>query len=75
MREYLDAVYAVIEKIQHDINNPLCIATMSLSRLEMLMDQFKHPELARSYEEISESLDRVMAVLSELETLKTKLKQ
>lgn len=72
-QEYLDIVNTAIEKIQHDINNPLCIATMSLSRLELLMEQFNHPELAQSYAEISESLERVMVVLEELEELKNRL--
>lgn len=62
-----------LEKIQHDVNNPLCIITMSLSRIESLIDDHPHPELVKSYEEISISVDRIMEILSRLEDIKRKL--
>lgn len=66
-------VKAAVEKIQHDINNPLCIITMSLSRLEGIIEVHPHPELVKSYEEINTSVDRIMEILSRLEDVKRKL--
>ena len=69
----LQKVRETVEKIQHDVNNPLCIITMSLSRIESLIDAHPHPELVKSYEEINTSVDRIMEILSLLEDVKRKL--
>jgi signal transduction histidine kinase len=66
-------VKSAVEKIQHDVNNPLCIVTMSLSRLENLIAIQPHPELVKSFEEINISVDRIMEILTGLEDIKRML--
>lgn len=58
---------SIIRKIMHDVNNPLCVINLSLSRLENLMETQPHPELTKSYEEISSSADKLLEILAGLE--------
>ena len=58
---------SLVRKIMHDVNNPLCVINLSLSRLEAVMDSHPHPELKKSYEEISASADKLLEILAGLE--------
>ena len=58
---------SLIRKIMHDVNTPLCVINLSLSRLETVMETNPHPELSVSYEEISASADKLLEIFSTLD--------
>lgn len=66
---------SLVRKIMHDVNNPLCVINLSLSRLETVMDSQPHPELTKSYEEISASADKLLEILAGLEKARLMLEQ
>lgn len=65
----------LVRKIMHDVNNPLCVINLSLSRLESVMDSHPHPELSKSYEEISASADKLLEILAGLEKARLMLEK
>jgi len=66
---------SLVRQIMHDVNNPLCVINLSLSRLEIVMDAQPHPELSKSYEEISASADKLLEILAGLEKARVLIEQ
>jgi len=66
---------SLVCQIMHDVNNPLCVINLSLSRLEIVMDAQPHPELSKSYEEISASADKLLEILAGLEKARVLIEQ
>ena len=66
---------SLVRRIMHDVNNPLCVINLSLNRLETVMDAQPHPELSKSYEEISASADKLLEIMSRLDQARAMIEE
>ncbi|MCD8479168.1 MAG: hypothetical protein LRZ88_02375 [Candidatus Cloacimonetes bacterium] len=59
-----------IAHLDHDINTPLCVITLSLGRVKRLANELKNPGLDKSNNEITEAVNKVSLLLQRLQALK-----
>lgn len=61
---------ATISHLDHDINTPLCVISLSLTRVKEAAAKYKDEKLAKSSNEISEAINKITELLSRLQILK-----
>ena len=63
-------VSASLAGIDHDINNPLSIISLSLSRVKKAASQYDDEKLHKSSNQISEAINKINGILARLQELK-----
>jgi len=63
-------VSASIAGIDHDINNPLSIISLSLSRVKKAASQYNDEKLHKSNNQIAEAINKINGILTRLQELK-----
>jgi len=63
-------VSASIVGIDHDINNPLSIISLSLSRVKKAASEYDDEKLHKSSNQISEAINKINGILTRLQELK-----
>ncbi|GAB1468704.1 hypothetical protein MASR2M64_14490 [Candidatus Cloacimonadota bacterium] len=56
--------------IDHDINTPLCVITLSLGRIKRYADEYQNEGLQKSYKEIMEAVGKISLILQRLRRMK-----
>lgn len=64
-----------IRQFQHDINNPICVISLSVGRLDMLRKTNSSPQIEKCYNEISSAVEQVTQILQGLAPLREKLEK
>jgi signal transduction histidine kinase len=64
----LEALKQDLAKLLHDLNNPLCLISMSLSRIELSPLLSKDEDLALCHQEVESALARIRSLLEDLHT-------
>ena len=64
-----------IRQFQHDINNPLCVISLSVGRLDRLRKTDTNPQIEKCYNEISSATDQIMEILKKLAPVRAKLEE
>ncbi|MEF3694808.1 MAG: histidine kinase [Candidatus Cloacimonadota bacterium] len=59
-----------IARLDHDINTPLCVISLSISRVKKLAMELDNESLGKTGAEITESVNRISALLKKLDMLK-----
>jgi len=62
-----------ISQLRHDINTPLCVITLSMSRVKRLGLELSNEALLKSDNEITESLNKINTILQRVDVLNDKL--
>ncbi|HEX38387.1 MAG TPA: histidine kinase [Candidatus Cloacimonetes bacterium] len=72
LKEYEEVVKvsAGIAGIDHDINNPLSIISLSLSRVKKAASEYNDEKLHKSSNQITEAINKINGILSRLQELK-----
>jgi len=60
--------------LKHDINTPLCVITLSLSRVKRAGMELNHEGLQKSNNEITEAVNRITSILGRVDELNSKIK-
>jgi hypothetical protein len=59
-----------IAHMDHDINTPLCVITLSLGRVKRYAKEYQNDGLDRSNNEITEAVNKISQILLRLQPLK-----
>jgi len=59
-----------VAHIDHDINTPLCVISLSLSRVKKIAQETGSEGLSKTNNEITESVNKISSILKKLEELK-----
>ena len=72
IRDYQEVVdvSASLAGIDHDINNPLSIISLSLSRVKRAASEYNDEKLHKSSNQISEAINKINGILARLQELK-----
>ncbi len=72
IKEYEEVVRvsAGLAGIDHDINNPLSIISLSLSRVKKAASEYNDEKLHKSSNQITEAINKINGILSRLQELK-----
>ncbi len=72
LKDYQDvvAVSASLAGIDHDINNPLSIISLSLSRVKRAASEYNDEKLHKSSNQITEAINKINGILARLQELK-----
>jgi K+-sensing histidine kinase KdpD len=62
-----------IGQLRHDINTPLCVISLSMSRVKRLGLELSNDALLKSDNEITESLNKISTILQRLDVLNERL--
>lgn len=68
--EDLVPVLQEVAHLDHDINTPLCVISLSLSRVTKLGMEMEHEGLNKTSNEITEAVNKISKLLTRLEKLK-----
>lgn len=60
-----------VAHLDHDINTPLCVISLSLSRVKKLGMELEHEGLNKTSNEVTEAVNNISKILKRLEKLKT----
>lgn len=63
-----------IGQLKHDINTPLCVITLSLSRVKRAGMELNHEGLQKSNNEITEAVNRITALLGRVDDLNARIR-
>jgi K+-sensing histidine kinase KdpD len=69
--ENLSKVAAKISHLDHDINTPLCVISLSVTRVKEAAAKYEDEKLAKSSNEISSAINDITKLLQKLQVLKT----
>jgi signal transduction histidine kinase len=72
LKDYQEVVdvSASLAGIDHDINNPLSIISLSLSRVKKAASQYNDEKLHKSSNQITEAINKINGILARLQELK-----
>ena len=73
LRRDLDDLLRIVKdvaRMDHDINTPLCVISLSISRVKKLAMELENESLGKTGAEITESVNKISALLKRLEALK-----
>ncbi len=73
LRRDLDDLLRVLKdiaRLDHDINTPLCVISLSISRVKKIAMELENDSLGKTGAEITESVNKISALLKRLEALK-----
>ena len=59
-----------VAKLDHDINTPLCVITLSLGRVKRYANQYQNEGLHKSNNEIMEAVNKISIILQRLHPMK-----
>lgn len=62
-----------VSQLRHDINTPLCVISLSMSRVKRLGLELSNDALLKSDNEITESLNKINTILQRLDVLNNRL--
>jgi len=59
-----------VAHMDHDINTPLCVITLSLGRIKRYAKEYQNEGLEKSNNEITDAVNKISLILSRLQSLK-----
>lgn len=68
--EELLPVIKDVARMDHDINTPLCVITLSLGRVKRYANELQNEGLKKSNNEITEAVNKISSILQRLQPLK-----
>jgi prefoldin subunit 5 len=68
--EELKPILQDVSQIDHDINTPLCVITLSLSRVKKYGTELQIDGLQKSNNEITDAVNKISSILNRLKVLK-----
>jgi len=70
----LHPILQSVGQLKHDINTPLCVITLSLSRVKRAGQELNHEGLQKSNNEITEAVNRITSILGRVDELNARIK-
>lgn len=73
LKNEINALLPVLKDVahlDHDINTPLCVITLSLARVKRCANELQNEALKKSNNEITEAVNKISAILQRLQPLK-----
>lgn len=73
MQKQLETLLPILRNIahiDHDINTPLCVITLSLGRVKRYANEYKNEGLVKTNNEITEAVNKISLILQRLYELK-----
>ncbi|HNQ42992.1 MAG TPA: histidine kinase [Candidatus Cloacimonadota bacterium] len=73
MKNQLDTLLPILRNvahIDHDINTPLCVITLSLGRVKRYANEYKNEGLEKTNNEVTEAVNKISQILQRLYELK-----
>jgi len=74
IKDELDSLIPILKDVahlDHDINTPLCVITLSLGRVKRYANELQNEGLQKSNNEITEAVNKISLLLQRLQALKT----
>jgi len=74
IKDELDSLIPILKDVahlDHDINTPLCVITLSLGRVKRYANELQNEGLQKSNNEITEAVNKISLMLQRLQALKT----